>query len=100
MDLPNASELLTIAGMCVATYSSRLLGWALLRGRALSTQSRSLLDAAPGCVMAAIIGPYFLTTSLADLVALFVALLLARRANLAVIVLAAVSTSALLRQLL
>ena len=60
--LPNAAESLTIAAMFAATYSTRTIGWLLLRNRKVSPPLRRALDAAPGAVMAAIVAPQFMTT--------------------------------------
>lgn len=61
--LPNAREALTIFAMFCATYSTRLIGWLLLRNRTISPAFRRALEAAPGCVMAAIVAPQFMTTN-------------------------------------
>ena len=61
--LPNAREALTIFAMFCATYSTRLIGWLLLRNRTISPAFRRSLEAAPGCVMAAIVAPQFMTTN-------------------------------------
>lgn len=60
--LPNAQEALTIFAMFCATYSTRLIGWLVLRNRTISPAFRRALEAAPGCVMAAIVAPQFMTT--------------------------------------
>lgn len=90
-------ELLTILGMCAATYSSRLLGYFFLRNRALSPQVRKLLDSAPGCVMVSVVAPAFMTTNPADLVTLLAVVCVARRVNLAILVVLAVALNAFLR---
>lgn len=93
-------EFLTVLGMCAATYSSRLLGYLFLRNRKLSTETRKLLDAAPGCVMVSVVAPAFMTTNPADLVTLIVVVFLAKKMNLAVTVAVAVALNALLRHIL
>ena len=93
-------EFLTILGMCVATYSSRLLGYVFLRKRTVAPRLRAVLDAAPGCVMISVVAPAFMTTNPADLISLFAAILIARRANLALTVAVAVVLNALLRHFL
>lgn len=93
-------ELITILGMCAATYSSRLLGYLFLRNRVLSSQTRKLLDSAPGCVMMSVVAPAFMTTNLADLITLVIVVIAARRMNLAVLVVLAVALNALLRHML
>ncbi len=93
-------ELLTILGMCAATYSSRLLGYLFLRNRVLSPQVRKLLDSAPGCVMVSVVAPAFMTTNLADLITLVIVVIAARKVNLAVLVVLAVALNALLRHVM
>lgn len=61
--LPNVREALTIFAMFCATYSTRLIGWLLLRNRTISPAFRRALEAAPGCVMAAIVAPQFMTAN-------------------------------------
>ncbi len=93
-------EFLAILAMCAATYSSRLLGWFLLKDRSMSPRARALLDAAPGCVMVAIAAPFFFTTNPVHLIALLVAIVVSRKAGMASTVLAAVGTAAVLGQVL
>ncbi len=93
-------EFLTILAMCAATYSTRLLGWFLLKDRSMSPRARALLDAAPGCVMVAIAAPFFFTTNPVHLIALLVAIVVSRKAGMASTVLAAVGTAAVLGQVL
>ena len=92
-------EFITILGMCAATYSSRLLGYLFLRKREISPRLRTVLDAAPGCVMVSVVAPAFMTTDPADLISLAAAVLVASRANLAVTVVAAVALNALLHHI-
>ena len=93
-------EFITILGMCAATYSSRLLGYLFLRKREISPRFRTVLDAAPGCVMVSIAAPFFFTTNPAHLCALAVAILVSRRFGRAWTVAACVATAALLGRLL
>ena len=76
------AEVITVLGMCAATYSSRLLGYLFLRRKKLSPQTRKLLDAAPGCVMVSVVAPAFMTTNPADLVTLIVVVFLAKKTQL------------------
>ena len=94
------ADVITILGMCAATYSSRLLGYLFLRKRVLSEQTRKLLDAAPGCVMVSVVAPAFMTTNVADLVSLGVVVLLAKKMPLAALFVVAVALNAGLRHLL
>ena len=93
-------EFLVILAMCAATYSTRLLGWLLIKDRSMSPRARALLDAAPGCVMVAIAAPFFFTTNPVHLISLFVAIVVSRKAGMASTVLAAVGTAAVLGQIL
>lgn len=93
-------EVLTILGMCVATYSSRLLGYLFLRKRQLSSETRKLLDCAPGCVMVSVVAPAFMTTNPADLITLGVVVIAARKMNLALLVVVAVALNAFLRHVM
>lgn len=95
--LPSAAESLAIAAMAAATYSTRIIGWLLLRGRTLSPRLKRTLDASPCCVMAAIVAPAFMTTEPTTLISLAVALVAARTGSLALTVAAAVLSNALLR---
>lgn len=67
---PGAYELAVIAAMVLATYSTRVIGWVLLRNRTLSPAFQRTLDAAPACVMMAIVAPSFMTTDPIDLLTL------------------------------
>ena len=67
---PGASELMVIAAMVIATYSTRVIGWLLLRDREVSPRLARVLDAAPACVMMAIVAPSFMTTDIPDLATL------------------------------
>lgn len=69
--LPGAYELVVIASMVIATYSTRVIGWLLLRDREVSPRLARVLDAAPACVMMAIVAPSFMTTDIRDLATLF-----------------------------
>lgn len=99
--LPNAAEAMTIAAMFAATYSTRTIGWLLLRNRKVSPPLRRALDAAPGAVMAAIVAPQFMTTDPVKLASLAVATLVAvKTKNMAAAVLVSMAAFAGLRALL
>ena len=93
--LPSLKEFIVIIGMLVATYSTRLIGWLILRNRPVSPAMQRVLDAAPGCVMISIVAPAFMTTDPATLIT-FVAF----RASLSVTILFGVAFNALLQTFL
>lgn len=94
------STLLTIGLMALVTYLTRVLGYVALRDRTLSGRMTAVLDAAPGCVLIAVIAPAFVASRPADLIALAVTLAAATRLPLLPTVLIGVTTAGLLRHLL
>ena len=66
----DVATLVTIVGMAVVTYLTRALGFLLLRNRTLGPQLTQVLNAAPGCVLIAVIAPKFVSGHPADLIAL------------------------------
>lgn len=98
--LPSRKEFIVIIGMLCATYSTRLIGWLILRNRPVSPAMQRVLDAAPGCVMISIVAPAFMTTDPATLITLFATVLVAFRAGLAVTILFGVAFNALLQTFL
>lgn len=92
-------NLLAITAMAVVTYLTRIGGYVLLRNRTLSRRMSGVMDAAPGCVLIAVIAPHFVTPHHGDLLALAVTVAAATRLSLLPTVLIGVASSALLRQL-
>ena len=88
--LPSATELLAVALMCAATFSTRVLGWLLLRNRTVSPALKAVLDAAPLCVMVSIAAPAFVEGDKLGCAVLIATIFIARFASLPVTVLAAV----------
>lgn len=80
----SASALVTILGMALVTYATRIMGFLVLRKHTLSPRLRSVLDVAPGCVMVAAIAPHFVSTNPAELVALAVVIIASIRLPLLV----------------
>lgn len=68
--LPSLQEFIVICGMLLATYSTRLIGWLVLRRHPVSPRMQRILDAAPCCVMISIAAPAFMTTNIVTLVAI------------------------------
>ncbi len=95
-----AANLATIGSMALATYGTRLAGYLLLRNRALGPRATAVLEAAPGCVLIAVIAPSFVSAHPADLIALAVTLVAATRLPMLATVLIAVASAALLRHLM
>ncbi|WP_096487675.1 AzlD family protein [Methylorubrum populi] len=95
-----ATTLLTIALMALVTYLTRILGYVALRDRTLSARTTAVLDAAPGCVLIAVIAPSFVADRPADLIALAVTLVAATRLPLLATVLIGVAAAGLLRHFL
>ncbi|MBN3080475.1 AzlD family protein [Pectobacterium polaris] len=92
--------LLTILLMALTTYLTRILGYAVLHGRQPGPRLKAVLEAAPGCVLITVIAPHFVTTNVADQLALVITLLAAMRFSLLPVVLISVLATALLRFLL
>ncbi len=94
------TSFLTICGMLAVTYSTRLIGFYALRNRKLSRRTANMMEAAPGCVLIAVIAPYFVSDKPHELIAMAVAVIAASRTSMLMTVLLAVSTSALFHYLL
>ena len=95
-----AIDLATILLMAAATYGTRIGGYLLLRNRMLSPRAKAVLDAAPGCILLAVIAPHFVSPRLADLVALAITAVAAIRLPMLGTVAVAVVSAGLLRHLL
>lgn len=93
-------QLLTILGMAVATYSTRVLSYLFLRGRDFSPDVKKLFEMMPCCVMVSVVAPSFMTTSIPYLGGLAAALLVAAKKSLILSVVAAVGVDALLMHVL
>ncbi|HEX2527993.1 MAG TPA: AzlD family protein [Geminicoccus sp.] len=95
-----AVDLVTILLMALATYATRVGGYVLLRDRTLGPRAEAVMKAAPGCVLLAVIAPYFVAPRLADLIALGVTILAAARLPMLAVVVTAVASAGLLRHAL
>ena len=91
---------LTIIAMAVVTYITRIAGYFLFRNAQMSARTVQIMEAAPGCVLIAVIAPYFATGHLADMLALAITIVAASRFPLLITVLAGVSSAGVLRWLL
>jgi uncharacterized membrane protein len=95
----DATTLLAILGMAVATYGCRLTGL-LLGGRlALSGRSKAALDAIPPAVLTAVIAPTLLATGWPETLAGAVTILAALRLPLIGVIATGVAAVVVLRML-
>lgn len=88
--------LLVVLGMLTVTYATRLAGFFALRNRTLGRRAAKVMDAAPGCVLVAVIAPYFVSDKPHELIAAVVAVPAASRLPMLPTVLLAVGTAGLL----
>ncbi|WP_336004796.1 AzlD family protein [Acinetobacter pittii] len=78
----STTALITIIGMALVTYATRLLGYLLLRNRTLSPRTRSVLECAPGCVIISVIAPYFVSPHPEIVIAMLIAVACATRLSM------------------
>lgn len=95
----HATTVLTVVLMVAATYLTRIGGYVVLRNRALSPRAMAVMEAAPGCVLIAVIAPDFVSRNPADLAALAITLLAATRLPILPTVVIGVAAAGLLRHL-
>jgi len=86
--------------MAVDTHLTRALGFLLLRNRTLGPQLTQVLNAAPGCLLIAVIAPKFVSGHPADLIALGLTVYAASRFSLLPVVVFAIVMTGVLRLLL
>ncbi|WP_414500407.1 MULTISPECIES: AzlD family protein [unclassified Zymobacter] len=91
---------LTIVVMALMTYLTRIAGYLVFRNIEMGQRTRQVMEAAPGCVLIAVIAPHFATGRLADMLALAITIAAASRFPLLVTVLAGVVSAGILRWLL
>ncbi|MDO4433290.1 MAG: AzlD family protein [Alysiella sp.] len=94
------TSFLTICGMMLVTYTTRLLGYYALRNRKLSRRTANMMEAAPGCVLISVIAPHFVSNKPHELIAILVTVFAASRLSMMPTVLLAVGTSGLLNYLM
>jgi hypothetical protein len=94
------NSVLVILGMLMATYSTRLIGFFALRNRTLGKRAAKVMDAAPGCVLIAVIAPYFASDKPHELIAVAVTVLAASRLPMLPTVLIAVASAGILGHLM
>lgn len=98
--MPHATTVVAIVLMASATYLTRILGYLALRNRTLSARAVTVMEAAPRCVLIAVIAPSFVSTKPADLVALAITLAAATRLPMLATVTIGVVAAGLLRHIL
>ena len=86
--------------VAATTYLTRILGYVLLKNKALSNKQRKILEVVPGCVLISVIAPYFVKDNVADLLAIAITLLAASRFSLLPTVVISMLSAALLRTVL
>ena len=91
-----------IAIICVAltTYSTRVLGYLLLKNRKLSKRTTQILQVIPGCVLISVIAPYFVSDNPANLIAIAITFLAACYLSLLPTVLISIVATGLSRYLM
>lgn len=89
--------LIAIVCIAITTYLTRVLGYVLLKNKTLSTKQRRILEVVPGCVLISVITPYFVKDNPADLLAIFITVIVATRFSLLPTVIISMASTALLR---
>ena len=90
----------TIVLMAAVTYLTRIGGYLVLGRRDLSLRTITVLDAAPGCVLIAVIAPMFVSGRPVDLIALAITCAAATRLSLLLTVFIGVGSAGVLRYLI
>lgn len=88
---------LTIVVMALVTYLTRVAGYLIFRNATLSSRTVQVMEAAPGCVLIAVIAPHFATGRAADLLALMITIASASRFPLLVTVITGIAAAGILR---
>lgn len=92
--------LLAIICVALTTYSTRVLGYMLLKNRTLNARQKRILEVVPGCVLISVIAPYFVRDNIADVLAMAVTLFAASRFSLLPAVIVSMFSAAALRLVL
>lgn len=96
----HSTTLIAILLVAATTYLTRILGYVLLKNKALSNKQRKILEVVPGCVLISVIAPYFVKDNVADLLAIAITLIAASRFSLLPTVVISMLSAALLRTVL
>ncbi len=86
--------------MATVTYLTRIGGYLVLGNRELSRRTATVLDAAPGCVLIAVIAPVFVSGRAADSIALAVTCAAVTRLPLLPTVLIGIGSAGVLRHVI
>jgi len=89
----------TVVAMAAVTYLTRIGGYLALRNRRLGPRAVAVMEAAPGCVLIAVIAPDFVSGRPADLLALAITVLAASRWPMLPTVLIGIASAGVLRHL-
>lgn len=92
----SSDSFLVFLSMLAVTYSTRLAGFFALRNRTLSKRAQAVMEAAPGCVLIAVIAPYFVSDKPHELIALALTVFAASHFSMLITVLIGVGASGLL----
>lgn len=92
--------IVTVILMAAVTYVTRIGGYLVLGSRDLSVRTTSVLDAAAGCVLIAVIAPTFVSGRAADLIALALTCAAAIRLPLLATVLIGIGSAGLARHVM
>ncbi|WP_151776884.1 AzlD family protein [Acinetobacter brisouii] len=92
--------LLAIICVALTTYSTRVLGYILLKNKTLSARQKRILEVVPGCVLISVIAPYFVRDNIVDVIAMAITLLAASRFSLLPTVIVSMLSAAALRMVL
>lgn len=96
----HSMTLLAIICVALTTYSTRVLGYILLKNRTLSARQKRILEVVPGCVLISVIAPYFVRDNIVDVIAMAITLLAASRFSLLPTVIVSMLSAAALRMVL
>ncbi|GAB3045036.1 AzlD family protein [Acinetobacter apis] len=88
---------IAILVVALTTYSTRVLGYMLLKHRTLSPRQKKVLDIVPGCVLISVLAPYFVPHSWVDLLAITATFIVSIRFSLLPAVVLSMLSTALLR---
>lgn len=96
----HSTTLIAILLIALTTYSTRVLGYLLLKNSTLSPKQKKVLDIVPGCVLISVIAPYFVSSHVSDMVAIVITVFAATRFSLLPTVVISMVSTAFLRLLL